>query len=83
MKLHILFGQRKCSYDGEYAPEALDVADEYAMEDNPEWLPGKRVEYDKQGDFESVAVLIVKVPNGAIDGALSPKVHEANAEVVP
>lgn len=36
MDLHILFIQRKETYPMEYAPEALVVWDEYAMEENPE-----------------------------------------------
>lgn len=34
MKLFVLFGQRKESYEGEYAPEALLVWDEYMVDDN-------------------------------------------------
>lgn len=36
MDLFILFIQRKESYEGEYAPEALVVWDEFAMDENPE-----------------------------------------------
>ena len=36
MRLSILFGQRKEHYEGEYAPEALLVWDEYARDYNPE-----------------------------------------------
>ena len=36
MRLSILFGQRKEHYEGEYAPEALLVWDEYARDENPE-----------------------------------------------
>lgn len=36
MDLHILFAQRKESYDGQYAPEALVVWDENCIEENPE-----------------------------------------------
>lgn len=36
MDLHILFIQRKEEYPLEYAPEALVVWDEYAMDENPE-----------------------------------------------
>lgn len=36
MKVHILFGQRKESYEGEHAPEVLAAWDEYSVEENPE-----------------------------------------------
>jgi len=35
MKLHILFMQRAEKYEGEYAPEALIVWDEYGVDENP------------------------------------------------
>ena len=34
MRIHVLFGQRKEDYDGQYAPEALLAWDEYSREDN-------------------------------------------------
>jgi hypothetical protein len=36
MDLHILFGQRKESYDGEHAPEALVCWTEYDVDENAE-----------------------------------------------
>lgn len=36
MKLYILFGQRKESYEGEHAPEALVCWEEYAVDGNIE-----------------------------------------------
>jgi len=36
MRLHILFGQRRETYEGEYAPEALVVWDDYTFNENPE-----------------------------------------------
>ena len=79
MKLHIIFGQRKCSYEGEYGPEALDVADEFTVEDNPDWLEKRLKEHRRDKSFESVAVLVVRVPGKAIDDALFPKKHEIDA----
>ncbi len=38
MKLYVLFGQRKCTYDGQYAPEALAIADEWTMDENPQYI---------------------------------------------
>ncbi len=81
MKLHIIFGQRKCRYAGEYAPEALDIADEYTMEENPDWLSGKLKEHRDSGDFASVEVLIVRVPDKAVDDALAPRAPEVDGSV--
>lgn len=38
MILKVLFIQRKESYEGQYAPEALCCVDEYAEEENPTWF---------------------------------------------
>jgi hypothetical protein len=82
MKLHIIFGQRKCNYPGEYAPEALDIADEYTMDVNPEFLEIKLLEHRKDESFQSVQVLIVKVADQAIDNLLMPKTPEVVGEVL-
>lgn len=34
MRIYVLFGQRKEQYDGQHAPEALDVIDEYSVDSN-------------------------------------------------
>lgn len=81
MKLHIIFGQRKCRYEGEYAPEALDIADEYTMDENPDWLAERLVKHRKDDSFQSVEVLIVRVPDKAIDDLLAPKSPEVDASV--
>ena len=38
MKIHCLFVQRRCAYDGQYAPELYAAIDEYGNEDNPAYL---------------------------------------------
>ena len=60
MRVFILFGQRKCAYPGQYAPEALEIMDEYAHEDgNPEWLHEKLAEYENTGEFDGVRIIEV------------------------
>jgi hypothetical protein len=82
MKLHLILGQRKCSYPGQYAPEALDVADENTMSDNPEWFSERLAMHKKEPDFTSIGVLLINVPDSAIQAALDPKVPEVDAQVV-
>jgi hypothetical protein len=36
MKIHVLFGQRKEHYDGEFGPEVLAACDEFTADENPE-----------------------------------------------
>lgn len=57
MKLYVLFGQRKETYEGQFAPEALDVIDEYSMEDNTEYMDKSLAQQmEKYGDhFEGMA----------------------------
>lgn len=82
MKITLLLGQRECSYEGQYAPEVLEAADEYTMDENPEWIRKKFEEYRKSKEFTSLAYLNIKVPNSAIDQVLNPKVI-VEAEVLP
>lgn len=64
MKLHVLFGQRKEHYPGEYMPEALAVMDEFGQSDNPEYLDGELKKAVATDEFESVVVVVMEV-NGA------------------
>lgn len=73
MKFHIILGQRKCRYEGEYGPEALDIADEFVMSDNPEWFEKQLAKHKKNTDFEFVNTIIVSVPDKVIDEVLNPK----------
>ena len=45
MKIKVLFGRRHCMYDDQYAPEALEVQDEYAFDANSDLLYDKIFEY--------------------------------------
>lgn len=63
MILKTLWIQRKCSYEGEYAPECLVAVDEYCYDDNPDWFDHKVVgelEVNK-GDIESHKIIDIVV----------------------
>lgn len=84
MKLYILFGQRIERYPGEYAPEALEVMDEYGMEENPEYLDDKMQEFSKTEEFESLAIVPLAVDQSSIMNLLRPSAAEPiPAQVVP
>lgn len=72
MDFLILVGQRKQRYDGEFAPEALEVIDDIGDGDNPDFLIEKRKQHHGSGDFESIATVRVRVPSEAIARALKP-----------
>jgi hypothetical protein len=59
MKLFIVFAQRKCSYEGQYAPEALHVVDEYSRDENPTWIEERLAEVEANDDFVSAAIIEV------------------------
>lgn len=63
MNLHILFGQRKQSYDGEYAPEALVCWTEHDIEENPEGFDQAVLEATEKAkdDFSATRVIVVSV----------------------
>ena len=82
MKLHTLIGQRKCSYPGEYAPEALAVADENTMEVNPEWMDSEKKKYADSGEFSALVVISIYVNGDSIDEALFPAPIAIEGEVI-
>ncbi len=62
MIIHILFGQRKEQYEGQYAPEVLVAWDEFCIDENPDgWT--KATEKAKTDEYskEFVAFRIVRV----------------------
>lgn len=84
MKLYILFGQRIERYPGEYAPEALEVMDEYGMEESPEYLDDKMKEFSKTEEFESLAIVPLAVDQSSIMKILRPAAADAiPAQVIP
>jgi hypothetical protein len=70
MKIYVLFAQRKCRYNGEYAPEALEVIDAFGMDENPEFLRLKQKEYENTKEFDSVVIIPIAVSNADIDSRL-------------
>jgi hypothetical protein len=63
MRIYVLFGQRKCRYEGEYAPEALAVIDEFGMDENPKYLEEKKEECVLSNDFVSLDIIPVEIPS--------------------
>lgn len=82
MKVHILYAQRKESYPGEYAPEAIAVIDEVGMSDNPDYMAEQKEAAIKTAEFESVVVVTLEVNGAKIMEALRPKLAVIPAEIV-
>ena len=70
MKIYVIFAQRKCSYDGEYAPEALDIISEFGMDENPDYLENKKTEYIRSNEFTSVTIIPINVSDKDINQRL-------------
>jgi len=56
-----LFGQRICSYAGEFIPEALEVACEVTMDVNESWIYEKKQGYIDSGEFENVELIEIEI----------------------
>lgn len=82
MDFLILVGQRKCRYAEEYAPEALDVISEYGNDENPDFLIEQMATYEATKEFDSLAVVRIRVPGAAITEALYPACSPIDGEVV-
>jgi hypothetical protein len=82
MKFHILIAQRKCRYQGEYAPEALEVIDEYAMDENPEWYNSQFQKHIDSGDFCVLKTMTISVPDAEIDNILDPPETITRCEII-
>lgn len=72
MKLYVLFGQRKCTYEGQYAPEALAIADEWTMDENPQYIGEELDKYIKNKEFTSLEIIPIEVSLKKIIELLSP-----------
>lgn len=72
MKIHVIFGQRHCRYEGEYAPEALEIIDEYGNDDNPGFLIDALAKHRKSNEFSAVEVVNVEVDEEKIHKILNP-----------
>lgn len=79
--IYLLIGQRQVSYPGQYAPEALAVADEYTQDDNPDYLLSEFKKYESSKEFTSLKVIKVDV-KADFYKLLHPPEPEVTGEVV-
>ena len=68
MKLHILFGHRKESYEGEYAPEPLLCWSEHEVQENGEGFADEveRTLAARGKDFQRTQMFVVRVDEDTI-----------------
>lgn len=82
MNLFVLFGQRVCTYDGEYALEALACATEADMDGNPEYIPEQEAKYKASEEFDRLAVVTLNVKESDIRAIMYPENTPIVATVV-
>lgn len=80
--IHVLMAQRCCRYEDEYAPEALAVADQFTMCENPDYMRAKVRDAENSGDYSTLRVLAVQIPWKAVKDALNQTV-KVTGEVKP
>ena len=81
--VYILFGQRTCGYDGEFAPEVIASADEFCHEDNPDYLNAAKVEADKTKEFDRTIIVKVDLPFDTVVQVVNPKSPEITGTIDP
>lgn len=78
----ILFGQRKGSYEGEYAPEVLDAIDEYGNDENPDFLKNKFADSEYSKEFSSLKIIDIQLDRTEIDKILNPENKTIQGKIV-
>ena len=72
MLLYVIFAQRKDSYPGENAPEAIACLDEFANDDNPAYLDGEEERARASGEYVSVRRVAITFPRKDLEALLNP-----------
>ena len=67
MEIRCLFVQRKCSYEGQYAPELLAAIDGYGDDDNPDYLNDEEEKAKKDNDLLFSKRITIKIPDEDFD----------------
>jgi hypothetical protein len=67
VNIYVIFAQRIESYEGQYAPEALEVMDEYGYDENAEWLESRLEPIKKQGDIVNAKIFKVDLGPGSTE----------------
>ncbi len=81
MNVFVLFGQRKCTYPGEYGLEALACMDEYGHSENPDYLEDERSKYEENQEFDRLSILKLSVSEQDVRSALYPESAPISASV--
>jgi len=81
--VYILFGQRTCRYEGEYAPEVIAAADEFCHEDNPDYLNGEKEKADATKEFDRTIIVKVDLPFDMVVQVVNPQPPTITGTITP
>ena len=84
MKIHCLFIQRKCAYEGQYAPELYDAVDEFTNDENPGYLVEAKSRAMEDSDIELCKELVIRIDDNQFKRAFNPAPElQASLHFVP
>ena len=72
MKIICLFAQRKCQYEGQYAPELMDAIDENGDADNPDFLNEEEGELRKDDSIAFWRRITLEISDSEFDRLFYP-----------
>lgn len=79
--IKVLFIHRKETYSKQYAPEAVEIIDEWSEEDNLGYLENKKNEYLKQSDIVQATIINISLDREEIESKLYPKNEQIEGEI--
>jgi hypothetical protein len=82
MKIKMLWGQRKCAYPGQYAPELIQCVDENTDDENPDVLQDAYDEAVISDDYDALRFITANVRDIILDKIMKSEHHLTLYEVV-
>lgn len=73
MIIKVLFGLRECDYLGQYAPEAIEIIDEYSNDENPSYILDKFDEHAASKEFAVLKIIDLKLNQSDLEKIMQPK----------
>jgi hypothetical protein len=67
MQIKMLWGQRVCSYAGQYAPELLLAVDENCEDENPDYFQEEERKFRLSGEFTAITIIEGSISDAYIE----------------
>ena len=82
MRMHIIFGHRVESYEGEFNPEPLDIFPDVTVSEAPELIQEALDKHRELGEFKVVEMVVVEVDGDKLMGILYPPKETLKGRIV-